>query len=335
MEYRKLGNSSLEVSVICLGTWAFGGDRWWGYQDDNVSSEVLEEALARGVNFIDTAPVYGRGHSEEVIGSFIAQKNIRERVILATKLGLRWDGRSIFHDLSRKRMFDEIDASRMRLKTDYFDLYQVHWHDPDTPIGQTAEIMHKFYQEGIIKAIGVSNYSLAQIKEFKKYAPIHSLQPPYSMFDQSIEEEIIPFCIENSIGIITYAPLYSGLLTGKFFLDGANIPGDINRKMKKQHLEEPFFSINKATLVKLKKIADKNGKTLAQLALNWNFNQRGIISAIAGTRKLAQLYDNLGSADWKLVEEDLITIGNILFQRLEKINKCQSMYTISAEGGAD
>jgi len=323
MEYRKLGNSSLEVSVICLGTWAFGGDRWWGHQEDKDSTEVLEEALARGANFIDTAPVYGRGHSEEVIGSFIAQGNIREKVVLATKLGLRWDGRSIFHDLSRKRMFDEIDASRKRLKTDYFDLYQVHWHDPDTPIGQTAEIMHKFYQEGIIKAIGVSNYSVAQIKEFMEYAPIHSLQPPYSMFDRAIEEDIIPFCIENSISIITYAPLYSGLLTGKFFLDDTKIPGDINRKMKSQHLEEPCFSINKMTLLKLKKIADKNGKTLAQLALNWNFNQRGITSAIAGTRKLAQLYDNLGSADWRLAEEDLTTIGNILSQRLIEIERVE------------
>ncbi|MCK4912400.1 MAG: aldo/keto reductase [Candidatus Omnitrophica bacterium] len=323
MEYRKLGNSSLDVSVVCLGTWAFGGDRWWGYQDDNDSLEVLEDALARGVNFIDTAPVYGRGHSEEVIGSFIAQGKIREKVILATKLGLRWDGRSIFHDLSRKRMFDEIDASRKRLKTDYFDLYQVHWHDPDTPIGQTAEIMHKFYQDGIIKAIGVSNYSMAQIEEFKKYAPIHSLQPSYSMFDRDIEEEVIPFCIENSIGIITYAPLYSGLLTGKFFLDGAKIPGDINRKMKSRDLEEPCFSINKTTLIKLKKIADKHGKTLAQLALNWNFNQKGVTSAIAGARKLSQLYDNLGSTGWKLDKEDLTMIRDILAERFIEIEKVE------------
>ena len=334
MEYRKLGNSSLEVSSICLGTWAFGGDKWWGHQEDKDSLAVLEEAIARGVNFIDTAPVYGRGHSEEVIGSFITQENIREKVILATKLGLRWDGRNIFHDLSTKRMLEEIDASRRRLKTDYFDLYQVHWYDPDTPVGETAEIMYKFYQEGIIKAIGVSNYSQAQIAEFKKHSPIHSLQPPYSMFDRGIEKDIIPFCIENSIGIITYAPLYSGLLTGKFFLDGAKVPSDINRKMKKQELEEPCFSINKTTLLKLKKVADKYRKTLAQLALNWNYNRKGITSAIAGTRKLVQLYDNLGSVDWKISEEDLGTIEDILAARLEKVNKCQDMYTISAKGGA-
>jgi len=323
MEYRKLGSSSLEVSTICLGTWAFGGDRWWGYQEDKDSLAVLEEALARGVNFIDTAPVYGRGHSEEVIGLFIAQEKIREKVILATKLGLRWDGRSILHDLSRKRMFDEIDASRRRLKTDYFDLYQVHWYDPSTPIRQVAEIMYKFYQKGIIKAVGVSNYSLDHIAEFKKYSPIHSLQPSYSMFDRRIEEDVVPFCIENSIGIITYAPLYSGLLTGKFFLDGAKIPSDINRKMKSQDLEEPCFSINKTILLKLKDLAGKYGKTLAQFVLNWNYNQKGITSAIAGTRKLAQLYDNLGSVGWKISEEDLRTIDDILAERLSKIEKVE------------
>jgi len=323
MEYRKLGSSLLEVSTICLGTWAFGGDKWWGYQEDNDSLAVLEEAIARGVNFIDTAPVYGRGHSEEVIGSFIAQENCREKIILATKLGLGWEGRDIFHDLSRKRMFEEIDASRKRLKTDYFDLYQVHFPDPETAVGETAEIMHKFYQQGTIKAIRVSNYSVAQIAEFKKHSPIHSLQPPYSMFDRGIEEDIIPFCIENSIGIITYAPLYSGLLTGKFFLDDAKVPSDINRKMKRQDLEEPCFSINKTTLLKLKDVAESQGKTLAQLVLNWNYNQEGITSAIAGTRKLAQLYDNLGSVGWKISEDDLKTIEDILAERLSKIEKIE------------
>ena len=319
MEYRKLGSSSLEVSVICLGTWAFGGDKWWGHQEDKDSLAVLKASIEEGINFIDTAPVYGRGHSEEVIGSFISQNKLRGRIILATKAGLRWEGRSIFHDLSKKRMMEEVDASRRRLKTDYFDLYQVHFPDPDTPIGRTAELMYKFYREGIIKAVGVSNYSLVQINEFKKYSPLHSLQPSYSMFDRRIEEDIIPGCIENSIGIITYAPLYSGLLTGKFFLDETKVPNDINRKMKKEDLEEPRFSINKDALLKFKKIADKYKKTLPQLVLNWNYNRKGITSAIAGTRKLPQLYDNLGSVGWKISGEDLRTIENILREREDKL----------------
>lgn len=323
MEYRKLGSSSLEVSAICLGTWAFGADKWWGYQDDRNSLAVLEEAVARGVNFIDTAPVYGRGHSEEVIGLFISRQNCRRKLILATKLGLRWEGRSIFHDLSRKRMLTELDASRRRLKTDYLDLYQVHWPDSDTPIAEIAEVMYKFYRQGIIKAIGVSNYSVDQIGQFKKYSPVHCLQPPYSMFDRSIESEIIPFCLKNSIGIITYSPLYSGLLTGKFFLDKVKIPVDINRKMKRQDLKEPRFSINKDVFLKLKAIADKYQRTLAQLAINWNYHQKGVISAIVGTRKLVQLYDNLGSVGWKISDDDLAVIDNILVERLSRVEKAE------------
>ncbi len=321
MEYRQLGNSSLKVSVICLGTWAFGGDRWWGHQEDKDSLAVLEEAVRRGVNFIDTAPVYGRGRSEEVIGSFIAKSKLRKNIILATKLGLGWRGREILHDLSSKRMREELDISRKRLQTDYFDLYQVHWPDSNTPIGETAEQMYKFYQDGLIKAIGVSNYSLAQIQEFKKYSPLHCLQPEYSMFERSIEEDIAPYCLENSLGIIAYAPLYSGLLTGKFFFGKVKIPQDLNRKMKGEDLSEPRFSINKSTLLKLKAIADKYKKTLAQLVLNWNYNQPGITSAIVGTRKLAQLYDNLGSADWKISEEDLRIIEIILAARVKKIDQ--------------
>jgi len=199
----------------------------------------------------------------------------------------------------------------------------VHFPDPGTAIGQTAELMYKFYREGIIKAIGVSNFSADQINKFKKYSPIHSLQPPYSMFDRKIEDDIVPYCVENSISIITYAPLFSGLLTGKFFLDGAKVPGDINRKMKNEDLEEPCFSINKITLLKLKEIADKYGRTLAQLVLNWNYNRKGITSAIVGTRKLAQLYDNLGSVDWRISREDLIAIEDILAQRLSEIEKAE------------
>ena len=320
MEYRKLGTSGLSVSVICLGTWAFGNDSWWGYQSDKDSFAVLDESLKRGINFLDTAPVYGRGHSERVIGSFIKKTKTREKVILATKLGLRWEARNILHDLSRERMLKEFDESRKRLGTDYFDLYQVHWPDPDTPIGATAEVMYNFYKKGIIKAVGVSNYSVEQMQEFIKYCPIHSCQPFYNMFMRDIEGKVIPYCLDNSIGIITYAPLHSGLLTGKFFLDGVKVPDDINRKTKKRDLQEPFFSVNKDTLVKLKQIADKYQKTLAQLALNWNYSQKGITSTIAGTRKLTQLIDNCAGAGWKISDTDQDKIKYILDQRLERIS---------------
>ena len=319
MQYRSLGTSGLSVSVICLGTWAFGNDSWWGYQNDKDSLAVLDESLKRGINFIDTAPVYGRGHSENVISTFFKKTKARDKLIIATKLGLRWKGRNILHDLSKARMLEELDDSRLRLGTDYFDLYQVHWPDPDTPIRVTAEVMYDFYKKGIIKAVGVSNYSVEQMKEFKKYCPLHSCQPFYNMFRRDIEADIVPFCIDNSIGIITYAPLHSGLLTGKFFIDGKKVPDDINRKTKKKDLEEPAFSINKDTLSKLKKIADKYRKTLTQLVLNWNYNQKGITSSIAGTRRLTQLIDNCGAAGWQVQEEDMEEINNILEERKNKI----------------
>ena len=321
MEYRNIGASKIHVSVICLGTWAFGNDSWWGYQDDKDSLAVLEEALSRGINFIDTAPVYGRGHSEEVIGTFLKKTKLRDKLVIATKLGLRWQARSILHDLSKKRMLSELDDSRQRLGIDYIDLYQVHWPDPATPISITAELMYDFYKKGLIKAIGVSNYSVEQMREFSKYCPIHSCQPFYNMFMRDIEKEVVPFCVENSIGIMAYAPLHSGLLTGKFFIDGVKVPDDINRKTKKKDLEEPRFSINKETLLKLKQIADRYSKALAQLVLNWNYSQKGITSAIAGTRKVSQLIDNCGAAGWQISDEDLESIDDILKEREAKIAK--------------
>jgi len=319
MEYRKIENSDLELSALSLGTWAFGGGEWWGKQEDRDSVETLELALNRGLTTIDTAPVYGWGRSERVIGAFIKKRKVREKIVLATKLGLSRQGPQIIHNLKKQRMLEEFDESRQRLQTDYFDLYQVHWPDPDTPIGKTAEVMHSFYQKGVIKAVGISNYSVEQMQEFMKYCPLHSCQPQYSMFVRDIENDIVPFCLDKKIAVITYAPLYSGILTGKFFFGGAKIPDDINRKMKRKDLEEPGFSINKEALSKLRKIASSYGRTLAQLVINWNFNQRGITSAIVGSRSVSQLEDNLGGVGWKISEEDLRTIEDILTQRLEKI----------------
>lgn len=323
MEYRKLGGSSLEVSAICLGTWAFGGGKWWGKQEDKDSVETLDLAVSKGVTTIDTAPVYGWGRSERVIGAFIKKRKKREKVVLATKLGLSQQGPQILYNLKKQRMLQELDESRQRLQTDYFDLYQVHWPDPDTSIGEVAEVMHSFYQNGLIKAVGVSNYSVEQMQEFVKYCPLHSCQPQYSMFVRDIENDIVPFCLDKKIAVITYAPLYSGILTGKFFFGDAKIPDDINRNMKRKDLEEPRLSINKEALTKLRKIASFYGRTLAQLVINWNFNQKGITSAIVGARKISQLEDNLGSVGWKISKEDMEKIDNILKEREAEIKITQ------------
>jgi aryl-alcohol dehydrogenase-like predicted oxidoreductase len=320
MDYRKINNIEMPILPLTLGTWAFGGDIWWGAQQDKDSVEVLNLAFEKGITMIDTAPVYGRGRSERVVGDFLRKNKLREKVVVATKLGLAWQGPQILHDLSKKRVLAEVDLSRKRLQTDYFDLYQVHWPDPDTPIAETAETMHKLKQKGITKAVGVSNYSVDQMSEFMKYCPIDSLQPEYSMFKRDIEPEIVPFCQDNDIAIISYAPLYSGLLTGKFFLTDTDIPKDRNRKLKSFHFTEPYFSINKETLQELKVIASGYEKTIAQLVINWNFSQSGITSSIVGSRKEKQLEENLGSMGWKLSTEDQEKIDEILKQRTRKIN---------------
>ncbi|MCF7873310.1 MAG: aldo/keto reductase [Candidatus Omnitrophica bacterium] len=319
MDYRKINNIDLPISAVTLGTWAFGGDIWWGSQEDKSSVEVMDEAVRAGITMIDTAPVYGRGRSEKVIGDFLRKHKVRDKVAVATKLGLDWQGPKILHNLTKKRMLEEVDLSRSRLQTDYFDLYQVHWPDPNTPIAETAQTMYKLKQKGIIKAVGVSNYSVNQISEFMKYCPLDCLQPEYSMFKRDIESEIVPICQKNNIAIISYAPLYSGLLTGKFFLKSSTIPNDRNRKLKSFHFAEPYFSINKETLEKLEKIASNYQKTLTQLVINWNFSQTGITSSIVGSRKLKQLKENLGSMGWKLSGKDLMQINEILKQRVKKI----------------
>jgi len=322
MEYRKVNN--LKLSALSLGTWAFGGDKWWGKQSDEDSRQVLANAIDKGMTTIDTAPVYGRGRSETVIGAFIRKNRLRERVVLATKAGLSWQGHKILHNLKRERMLEEFDESCKRLETDYFDIYQVHWPDPDTPISETAAVMSELYDKGLIKAVGVSNYSVAQMQEFMKYSPLHILQPQYSMFQRDIEKDIVPFCLENNIGIISYAPLYSGILTGKFFFDNVQVPDDTNRWMKQRDFQEPKASINKSTLSQLKEIASTYKKTLAQLVINWNFNQKGITSSIVGTRSLLQLEDNLGSVGWKLSSDDMEKINKILKKRESQIEAAAS-----------
>lgn len=322
MEYRQLSNSNLKISPVILGTWAFGNDSWWGYQDDKDSFAVLDKAVALGINCIDTAPVYGRGHSEKIVGKFLKEKRLREKIVIATKFGLNWKERSVFHDLKKSRILEEIDLSRKRLDTDYIDLYQLHWPDKETPLGNTADILYSFYQKGVVKAVGVSNLNLEQLKEFKKYSPIHSLQPPYNMFMRDIEKDIVPFCINNEISIISYVPLHSGILTGKFF-DGTKIPNDICRKNKKD-LKEPLFSINKQILEEIKEIAKKYQATLTQLVINWNFSQPGITSAIVGSRKASQIEENSGSVDFTIEDWDMKKIEDILQKRLTLIEEAKN-----------
>lgn len=322
MEYRKLGNSDIKVTPLALGTWAFGSDRWWGKQCNLDSQKTIYRALELGINFIDTAPIYGNGHSETVVGQALKKKKLREGVVLATKAGLRWEhpeSESSFHNLKRESILEEIDASLSRLKTDVIDLYQVHFPDPDTSIEETAETLYKLYQQGKIKAVGVSNFSVNQMQEFMQFCPLHCLQPPYNMFRREVEEEILPFCIKNNIAVLAYSPLNNGILTGKFFF-GEKIPQDKVRSIN-YDLREENFAINKEIILKLKDVASKYKKSLTHLALNWVIAQKGITCAIVGARTPRQIEENIGVLGWKIDKKNSELIESLLKEREERIDK--------------
>ncbi len=318
MEYRSITNIEKKVSVLGLGTWAFGGDSWWGKQDDGVSLAVMERAREKGINFIDTAPFYGRGHSEEVVGRFIKEGGRRKEIILATKLGLDWTKKGFFN-LKKDRMLREMEESLKLLRTDYIDLYQIHWPDPNTPVGESAETMREFYEKGLIKAVGVSNYSLSQMKEFMKNCPLHCIQPPYNMFQREIEKEILPFCIKCGISVVTYSPLYGGVLTGKFFADGAEIPKDLRRK-NIDDLKEPLFSINRKLLAEIKEIASKYGTPLSRFVLRWTLQRNGIASVLTGARTVEQIAENTLVSGWAVSGEDIKILDGILAKRENMIS---------------
>ena len=298
MEYRKLGSSDLEVSVIGYGAWGIGGAPFWNNEGDNKSLNSIKKAYDLGINFFDTAPVYGFGHSEELIGK--ALKPFRDKVIYATKCGLRWDKSSlsaIRKDASRSSILEEIDQSLQRLDTDVIDLYQVHWPDVETDQKETMETLLEIQEKGKIRHIGVSNYSAEQIKECLKYGKIVSLQPEFSLLAREIEKETVPVCLENDIGIIAYSPLASGVLTGKY---------DKNTKFEDWRSKgiigtftgEGFIK-NIEKVDRLKEIAEAEGKTCGQMAINWVLRQQGLSTALVGVKNSEQVKENLNAVGWQ------------------------------------
>ena len=296
MEYRKLGD--LEVSVIGFGAWGIGGAPFWKNEGDKKSIDSIKASFDQGINIFDTAPVYGFGHSEELIGK--ALKPVREKVTIATKCGLRWDKESLSalrKDASRKSILEEIDQSLKRLGTDWIDLYQVHWPDVETSHQETMETLLEIQEQGKIRSIGVSNYSAAQIKECSQYAKIISLQPEYSLLAREIEKETAPLCIENNIGIIAYSPLSSGVLTGKY---------DKNTKFKDWRgkgiigtFAGEGYTKNISKVDMLKVIALEEGKTCGQVAINWVLRQPGLTTALVGVKNQVQMEENLKSIGWQ------------------------------------
>lgn len=312
MEKRKLGSSEIEVSVIGLGCWAIGG--WmWGGTDDEKAVAAIRKAIDVGMIFLDTAPVYGFGHSEEIVGKAIEGR--RDEVVLATKCGLVWDhptgqlsmvdkeGREIYRDLTKKSIRQEVEESLRRLKTDWIDVYQCHRPDPATPAEETMEALNLLLEQGKIRAIGVSNFSVEQIEAFRQYGPVHSDQPRFSMLDRTIEAEHLPYYRKHNIGVLAYSPLEQGILTGKVTLDREFPPSDYRG-------DRPWFqkkNLKRALnfLEKLKPIAADHGKTLAQLAANWVICQDDLMVPLVGARTPEQVVENAGAAGWRLTDEEL------------------------------
>lgn len=320
MELRQLGKSSVKVSPIIFGAWAIGG--WmWGGSNEQAAIEAIQASLDGGVNTIDTAAIYGMGYSEELVAKAIQGK--RDRVVLATKCGLRWTGEEgtdpwpqkdmqgkeiiVRNNLKPKSIFEECEQSLKRLKTDVIDLYQIHWPDTGTPIEVSWNAMVKLKEQGKVRAIGVSNYTIEQLTQAHQIHPVDSIQPPYSIIRRGIEKDLLPFCQKHQIGILVYSPLERGLLTGKVTLEREFPAGDHRR-------DSPLFSLENRTRVldaldQIRPIAHSYDATLSQLIINWTINVPGITAVIVGARNADQAIENAKAVKLNLFSSEYTKIN--------------------------
>jgi aryl-alcohol dehydrogenase-like predicted oxidoreductase len=307
------GKTGFTVSRLVQGTWVTGG--WaWGGSDENESLLAILRAFETGINFIDTAPVYGFGKSEEIVGRAIGQWG-REKVTVATKCGLEWDQSQRIRRNSRPdRIMHEAEQSLRRLGIDCIDLLQLHWPDADTPFENSMHALTKLQEQGKIRCFGLSNFSREQILECLRTSPVYTLQPPYNIFERQAEKELLPFCIENEIPTLVYGGLCRGLLTGKFTGNETFPRGDLRRN-------DPMFKADRfkkyADAVKeIKAVATKYGKTSAQFALRWAIQQPGVTCVIAGARTAKQAEENAGALGWEIRSSDLTRVDEILAEHI-------------------
>jgi aryl-alcohol dehydrogenase-like predicted oxidoreductase len=309
MERAGIPGTPLQVSRVALGTWAIGG--WmWGGTDEAESIATIRAAVEHGINVIDTAPAYGFGRSGEIVGKALAEGGLRSRVLIATKVGLEWQQGSVFRNASRARILREVEDSLRRLRTDHIDIYQVHWPDPLVRIEETAEAMGTLLDQGKIRAIGVSNFSVAQMEQFRRVAPLHVLQPPFNLFERGIESDILPYCRKNKIATFGYGALCRGLLSGRMRPDSKFEGDDLRRTDPK--FQQPRFGQYLAAVEQLDRLAQQRfGKRVIHLAIRWMLDQ-GITTALWGARHPAQLLPVDEVSGWQLDAAAKAEIDRIL-----------------------
>jgi aryl-alcohol dehydrogenase-like predicted oxidoreductase len=307
MQTRQLGTTELAITPLGFGSWAVGGGGWqfgWGSQDDRESIAAIKRALDLGINWIDTAAVYGLGHSEEIVAK--ALKGRTERPYIFTKCSMIWDAQgSISHRLERKSIRREVEQSLRRLQVEVIDLYQIHWPNPDIDIEEGWSELSELKREGKVRYIGVSNFNVEQLQRAMKIDRVDSLQPPYSLIHPEVEVEILPFCERNGIGVIVYSPMVSGLLSGRMTQERiSNFPEDDWRKNNPE-FQEPRLYRNLWLAELLKNIGRRHGLSAGEIAIAWTLRLSAVTGAIVGGRSPEQVDGIVGAANFRLSEDEI------------------------------
>jgi aryl-alcohol dehydrogenase-like predicted oxidoreductase len=309
MKTKQLGNSDLFITPVGFGAWAIGGDGWefgWGEQDDKASVAAIHRALELGANWIDTAAVYGMGHSEQVV-AYALRTWSGPRPYVFTKCGLRWDEQGYVHrSLSAKSIRSECEDSLRRLNVDVIDLYQIHWPTEDLEEGVNA--MARLQKEGKVRWIVVSNFDVEQMRRAQMIAPITSLQPPYSLVRREVEQEILPYCRSYGLGAIVYSPMASGLLTGAMTRDRAAMLSNSDWRSRDVEFKEPALSKNLALVERLRDVGERYGRPPGQVAIAWTLHNPAVTGAIVGARSARQIEGTVGAADLRLTDEEIAEI---------------------------
>jgi aryl-alcohol dehydrogenase-like predicted oxidoreductase len=308
----RLGQTDLQVSAIAFGTWSFGGD--WGAADLDEAKNAIQYALKLGINLFDTAQGYGFGMAEQVLAAGLLDQAKREDIVIATKGGLRKDGNRLLRDAGRRSLRDGVESSLRNLRTDYIDIYQVHWPDLHTPPEETAQALDELVAEGKIRHVGVSNYDADQMQSLGRFGRVETLQPPYHLFRRDIEDKIIPYATEHDIGVLVYGPMAHGLLSGRM-TDSTTFDSDDWRSKSPDFTGETFRQ-NLAVVARLKVLARERGISLPQLAVAWTLANPAVDVAVVGARRASHLDETAAAADIEISAADLQEIDEIMADAL-------------------